>query len=356
MHRLSAYLRPAAVLAVVVTVLTGPAHADQNRTLLAPEQTLISLFEHSKDSVVAITTEARVLDPWRRQAQMVPQGSGSGFFWDDQGHVVTNAHVIEGANAAEVHLSNGRVFPAQLVGAAPRHDLAVLRIAIDADAPGPLPVGRSETLRVGQSVLAIGNPFGLDWTLTTGIVSAMGREIPNGQGGRIEGLIQTDAAINPGNSGGPLIDSAGQLIGVNTAIFSPSGSSAGIGFAVPVDTVARVVPQLIATGAYRPPVLGVTFDPRVDALARQQGVTGVVILDVAPGSPAAGARLQRAARAPGGTMRMGDVIVGLGGRQIASSVDLQSALDAYAPGDRVALKVWNNGDLREVEVTLAAPD
>lgn len=355
MHR---FAKPVAhlALALIAAFWASLAWADQNRTLLVPEQTLISLFEQSKDSVVAITTEARVLDPWRRQAQMVPQGSGSGFLWDADGHIVTNAHVIEGANAAEVHLSDGRVFPARLVGAAPRHDLAVLKIEIAEDPPAPLPAGQSETLRVGQSVLAIGNPFGLDWTLTTGIVSAMGREIPNGQGGRIEGLIQTDAAINPGNSGGPLIDSGGRLIGVNTAIFSPSGSSAGIGFAVPVDTVARVVPQLIETGFYRPPTLGVTFDPRIDALARQQGMSGVVILDVAPDSPAATAGLQRAMRAPGGTMRMGDVIVGLGGRAIDDSVDLQSALDAHAPGDRVTLELWNNGKVREIEVALAAPD
>ncbi len=226
---------------------------------LAPqEETVIALFEAARESVVSITTEERVLDPWSRRAVDVPRGTGSGFVWDEAGHIVTNHHVIRGASGARVRLADGRKLRASLVGTAPGQDLAVLRIEAGRDMPPPLPLGESDSLQVGQSVLAIGNPFGLDWTLTTGIVSALDREIPTQGGATIEGLIQTDAAINPGNSGGPLIDSAGRLIGVNTAIFSPSGSSAGIGFAVPVDTVNRVAPQLIARGSYRPPVLGIT--------------------------------------------------------------------------------------------------
>ena len=344
------------VLATLLAAWLAPATSARAEALLAPERRLITLFEQAKDSVVSITTETRVVDPWRRQAQMVPQGSGSGFFWDDRGHVVTNAHVIRAASAAEVHLSDGRVLPARLVGTAPGHDLAVLRIDIAADAPPPLPVGDSAGLRVGQSVLAIGNPFGLDWTLTAGIVSALGRDIPTGGGGRIEGLIQTDAAINPGNSGGPLIDSSGRLIGVNTAIFSPSGSSAGIGFAVPVDTVARVVPQLIAHGRYRPPVLGVRFDPRIDALARRNGIEGVVVLGVTPGSPAAAAGLRPATRGTGGTLVPGDVIRGLDDRRIETGADLQAALDSRAPGDRVRLTLRRDGREIGVTLTLAAPD
>ncbi len=347
-------------LMILALALAAPgraemAPADTEGGLLAPERRLIGLFEAAKDSVVSITTETRVVDPWRRRSQMVPQGSGSGFFWDDLGHVVTNAHVIRGASAAEVHLSDGRVFPARLVGAAPMHDLAVLKVEIDGDAPAPLTRGSSDGLKVGQSVLAIGNPFGLDWTLTTGIVSALGREIPTQGGGRIEGLIQTDAAINPGNSGGPLIDSAGRLIGVNTAIFSPSGSSAGIGLAVPVDTVARVVPQLIARGVYRPPVLGIHHDASVDALARRRGIEGVVILGVDPGSPADRAGLRPATRGPGGSIRPGDVIQGLDGRDIAGEADLQAALDAHAPGDEVRLRLLRDGRPAEVAVTLGAP-
>lgn len=194
---------------------------------LAPqEETTIALFEAARGSVVSITTESRVLDPWSRRAMEVPRGTGSGFIWDDRGHIVTNNHVIRGASGARVRLADGRLLEADLVGTAPEHDLAVLHVDAGLDTPPPLSIGESDTLRVGQSVFAIGNPFGLDWTLTTGIVSALDREIPTQGGATIEGLIQTDAAINPGNSGGPLIDSAGRLIGVNTAIFSPSGSSA----------------------------------------------------------------------------------------------------------------------------------
>ena len=358
MARLSAAtprIAPALVLAAVLAALPAVAPAVRAEALLAPERRLIDLFEQAKDSVVSITTETRVVDPWRRRAQMVPQGSGSGFFWDRAGHVVTNAHVIRGASAAEVHLSDGRVFPARLVGTAPGHDLAVLKIDIAAAVPPPLPLGASAGLRVGQSVLAIGNPFGLDWTLTTGIVSALGRDIPAGNGGRIEGLIQTDAAINPGNSGGPLIDSSGRLIGVNTAIFSPSGSSAGIGFAVPVDTVARVVPQLISQGVYRPPVLGVRFDPRIDALARRSGIEGVLVLGVEPGSPAAAAGLRPATRGAGGTLVPGDVIQGLGDRSVTDGADLQAALDMHAPGDRVPLTLLRDGRQAQMDVILAAP-
>ncbi len=354
-----ARFRFAPVMAVFVCGLllagAGPGRAETLPELLAPERTLIALFEASRDSVVSITTEARVSDPWRREVRMVPQGSGSGFFWDDRGHVVTNAHVIRGAAAAEVRLSDGRVFPARLAGTAPMHDLAVLKIDIGEDAPPPLRPGRSVDLRVGQSVLAIGNPFGLDWTLTTGIVSALEREIPTREGGRIEGLIQTDAAINPGNSGGPLIDSSGRLIGVNTAIFSPSGSSAGIGFAVPVDTVARVVPQLIAHGVYRPPVLGVRYDPRVTALAKRNGIEGVPVLGVEPGSPAERAGLRPATRGLGGAILPGDVIQGLGGRVITDGADLQAALDAHEAGKEVRLRLLREGREVEIAVVLGAP-
>ncbi|MEM9524595.1 MAG: trypsin-like peptidase domain-containing protein [Pseudomonadota bacterium] len=322
--------------------------------LTAPEKRLISLFEASKASVVSIMTGQRMVDPWLRRAEIVPSGSGSGFFWGSDGHVVTNAHVIRRAVRAEVHLADGRVLPARLVGAAPQYDLAVLGVDLDGVSPEPLITGESASLKVVQSVLAIGNPFGLDWTLTTGIVSALDREIPIGNG-VIEGLIQTDAAINPGNSGGPLLDSSGRLIGVNTAIFSPSGTSAGIGFAVPVDMVKRVVPQLIANGVYRPPVLGVRFDPRIDALARRNGIEGVVILAVDPAGPADAAGLRPAERGRSGDLVPGDVIQGLAGRRVSNGTDLQAALDDFEPGAEVSLDVWRNGDLREVQITLAAP-
>ena len=323
---------------------------------LAPaEETVIALFEATKPSVVSITTASRVFDPWRQRSQEVPRGTGSGFVWDAEGHIVTNYHVIEGASAAQVRLADGRVLPARLVGTAPSHDLAVLLVDPGRDRPAPIPVGESGGLRVGQSVLAIGNPFGLDWTLTTGIVSALDREIPGRGGTTIEGLIQTDAAINPGNSGGPLIDSSGRLIGVNTAIFSPSGSSAGIGFAVPVDTVNRVVPQLIRTGTYRPPLLGVVHDERINALARRQGIDGVLVLDVVPGSPAALAGLRAASQDPAGRIIPGDVVVALGSRPIATSPDLRGALDQHVPGETVDLVVRRDGREIRMPVALAEP-
>lgn len=344
-------LRQTFFCALTLIALALPAPAED---LTAPERRLISLFEATKGAVVSITTGQRRVDPWRHRAEIVPSGSGSGFFWGDGGFVVTNAHVIQRAARADVHMADGRVLPARLVGTAPQYDLAVLQVDLDGDLPQPLELGDSASLKVGQSVLAIGNPFGLDWTLTTGIVSALDREIPLGNG-VIEGLVQTDAAINPGNSGGPLLDSSGRLIGVNTAIFSPSGSSAGIGFAVPVDMVKRVVPQLIATGTYRPPVLGIRHDPRVDALAQRNGIDGVVILDLDPNGPAEAAGLRAAARGLDGAIVPGDVIQGLAGRPIQTGEDLRAALDDFEPGAEVTLNVWRDGQTREVALTLAAP-
>lgn len=339
------------LLACVLALSSAPVVPDE---LTAPEQRLISLFETSRASVVSITTGQRRVDPWLRRAEIVPSGSGSGFFWGEDGHIVTNAHVIQRASRADVHMADGRVLPARLIGTAPQYDLAVLQVDLDGVAAAPVEIGESGDLRVGQSVLAIGNPFGLDWTLTTGIVSALEREIPIGNG-VIEGLIQTDAAINPGNSGGPLLDSSGRLIGVNTAIFSPSGASSGIGFAVPVDTVNRVVPQLIANGVYRPPILGIRFDPRIDALARQNGIEGVVILSVEPNGPAEVAGLRPAERGRNGGLVPGDVIQRVDARTIRTGDDLSAALDDYDAGDDVTLTLWNDGDTREVSVTLAAP-
>jgi len=325
------------------------------RGALAPaEESVIAVFEATRDSVVSISTSRRVVDRWTRNAYDVPQGTGSGFVWDAAGHVVTNDHVIRGASSATVQLADGRVFDAALVGTDPTHDLAVLRIDVrDAQLPA-IPIGTSADLRVGQTVLAIGNPFGLDWTLTTGIISALDRELPSDLGGAIRGLIQTDAAINPGNSGGPLIDSAGRLIGVNTAIYSPSGSSAGIGFAVPVDAVNRVVPQILASGRYRPPVLGVASDPRADALIARQGLEGVLILEVDPGTPAERAGLRPARLSSGGQIIPGDVIVAVDGEAVAGTEDLRAAIDRRQAGERVVLTIARDGNRVEVELTLAA--
>jgi S1-C subfamily serine protease len=218
----------------------------------------------------------------------------------------------------------------------------------------PLPLGRSADLAVGQTVFAIGNPFGLDFTLTTGVVSALGRDVPGERGVVLRGAIQTDAAINPGNSGGPLLDSAGRVIGVNTAIFSPSGASAGIGFAVPIDAVARVVPQLISRGSYAPPALGVSGDARADAMLRASGAPpGVVVLDVAPGGPADRAGIRAAEMTPRGFVP-GDVIEAVDGEAVATLDDLLAVLDRRRVGQEVTLTLRDGTRRREVTVALTA--
>lgn len=322
--------------------------------LAADEQATIEIFERSKGSVVYITTRARVVDFWTRNVQSVPRGTGSGFIWDEQGHVVTNLHVIAGAADATVQLSDGRDYPADLVGASPAHDLAVLRIRVPLNAPLAVPIGSSADLRVGQKVFAIGNPFGLDWTLTTGIVSALDRSLPGEDGSIISHLIQTDAAINPGNSGGPLLDSAGRLIGVNTAIFSPSGASAGVGFAVPVDTVNRVVPQLIASGRYAPPSLGIEVDESLNrALMRELGLKGVAVLRVTPGSAAEKVGL-RGVRVLERSNQIvpGDVILAIDGGDVDSVAQLLARIDDKRIGEQARLTIWREGKTLEVTVTL----
>jgi len=315
------------------------------------EAALIATFEARRESVVFITTALDVIDRFTRRAETVQRGTGSGFIWDDRGHVITNWHVLEGADRAFVRLADGSVEPARLVGASPAHDLAVLRVP-GLDAPLiPLATGEIE---VGQTALAIGNPFGLDWTLTTGIVSALDRDLPSPRGRGLTGLVQTDAAINPGNSGGPLLDSSGRLIGVTTAIFSPSGASTGIGFAVPVSTVSRVVPQIIERGGYTPPRLGVEFDPQIDGLARRNGLRGVLVLGVEPGSAADRAGIVPAT-VSAGRIAPGDAIVAVEGERVETADDLLAALDLRLPGDTVTVTLERDGARRDVSVTLDSP-
>ncbi len=321
--------------------------------LAADEQSTIELFENARDSVVFITTKALVRDFWTRNVFSVPRGTGSGFVWDEAGHIVTNWHVVENASEAIVRLADGRDYRAALVGASPAHDLAVLRVGIGLGRPAPVPLGTSHDLKVGQKVFAIGNPFGLDWTLTTGIVSALDRSLGDGRGGNIEHLIQTDAAINPGNSGGPLLDSAGRLIGINTAIYSPSGASAGIGFAVPVDTVNRVVPELIRHGRYLRPALGIEVDDALNQrLSAALGVKGVVILRVTPGSAAANAGLRGATQTRDGGIVPGDVIVAVEDKPVEDVGKLLSRLDDFRVGDTVKVTVLRDGKRETVAVTL----
>jgi S1-C subfamily serine protease len=341
------------VQAILIGWRAEPRTVIARGDLAEDERSTIALFEAARVSVVSIATTERVFSPWTRNALNVPRGTGSGFVWDEVGHVVTNHHVIAGASGATVRLADGQAFAAALVGTSPAHDLAVLRIGVAIDRPPPLPVGSSADLRVGQKVFAIGNPFGLDWTLTTGIISALNRELPGETGAVIQGLIQTDAAINPGNSGGPLLDSAGRLIGVNTAIFSPSGASAGIGFAVPVDAVNRVVPRLIATGRDVRPGLGVRTEAQLnEALSARLGVRGVFVLDVVPGSAAAAAGMRPARLAPDGAFVLGDIITAVAGQPVSRVPDLLAALDRFRIGEVIGLTIQRGGERLDLEVTV----
>jgi S1-C subfamily serine protease len=320
--------------------------------LAEEERATIGLFERASPAVVFITSLAVQRDFFSMNAQEVPQGSGSGFLWDRQGHVVTNFHVIQEASAAQVTLADHSTYDAQLVGYAPEKDLAVLKIDAPAAKLQPLPLGSSDVLKVGQSVFAIGNPFGLDQTLTTGVVSALGREIQSVTGVPIRDVIQTDAAINPGNSGGPLLDSAGRLIGVNTAIYSPSGAYAGIGFAIPEHSVRWVVPDLIRYGHVNRPTLGVELAP--ETWNRQLGVEGALILNVTPGSGADRAGLRATERIRGRRVQLGDVIQSVDGKKVSSVADLLEVLEARKAGDVVKVDVLRDGRPLQVQVRLDA--
>ncbi len=318
------------------------------------ERATIAVFEKSAKSVVFIANTAIQRDPWSFNLFEVPQGSGSGFVWNKQGHIVTNFHVVYGADAITVTLADQTEYKARVVGIDPDHDLAVLQVQAPESALAPIAVGSSSDLRVGQKVLAIGNPFGLDHTLTTGVVSALGRTIKSMTERTIEGVIQTDAAINPGNSGGPLLDSAGRLIGVNTQIVSPSGAFAGIGFAVPVDTVNRIVPELIKHGRLIRPGLGVSLVP--DAITRRWGIKGLVIGRVQPGGPAARAGLRGARETFSGRIEIGDVIVAVEGKPVEVVDDLMAILERHKVGDQVTVDILRGNRRQQVIVTLQAID
>ncbi len=331
--------------------------APASREELDPEERhTIALFKQASPSVAYITTQIEQVDFWTRSVEQIPQGTGSGFVWDEQGHVVTNFHVVQNADSAKVTLGRDD-YPAKVVGAARDQDLAVLLIRAPRSKLVPMRVGTSSRLQVGQKVYAIGNPFGLDYSLTTGIVSALGRTMQSVGGASIFDVIQTDAAINPGNSGGPLLDSSGRLIGINTAIYSPSGASAGIGFAVPVDTVNRIIPELISHGRVVRPILGVQLvDDQVNASVTQSlGVEGALVRTVGRGTAAAKAGLEGVARARSGRVVPGDVIQAVDGKPVKSASDLLGRLGSYKPGDLVGLTVWRDGRTRTVQVRLQAP-
>ena len=314
------------------------------------EQEVVDRFREARTSVVYLTSLAYQQDFFSLDIQTVPTGTGSGFIWDADGHMVTNYHVIEDAQEVEAALADGSRHKARLVGVAPEKDLAVLQIQAKGLKLRPIPIGTSGDLQVGQRVMAIGNPFGLDQTLTLGVVSALGREIQSATRRRISGVIQTDAAINPGNSGGPLLDSAGRLIGINTAIQSTSGSSAGIGFAVPVDTVNRIVPQLISRGQSARIDLG--FDPIPEAWAANLDVPkGVIVGRVRRGGPAERAGLRGLVRQDRGWL-LGDLILGVNGHPAQDLDKLLDLVEAEAPGSIVTLDVLRRGERIKVPLKL----
>ncbi len=361
------YLAPMALATAALTAVVVATPLVQSRpdaspravtprgALAADEQANVDLFKRTSPSVVHISSLGAQRDLFSTNVQQVPRGTGTGFVWDKAGHVVTNFHVIQGANGARVTLADQSVFDAKLVGAFPDRDLAVLQIEAPKDKLPAIVLGSSRDLQVGQRVYAIGNPFGLDQTLTTGIISALNREIESFNSRTIRGVIQTDAAINPGNSGGPLLDSAGRLIGVNTQIASPSGASAGIGFAIPVDEVNRIVPRLIRDGRFVRPALGIA----AGAANLQRALNlpkGVVLVQVGNNGAAARAGLQPFRRGQRGEVIGGDVITAINDEPVADLDDLLSNLERRNVGDTVLLSVWRNGQLRKVSVVLTAAD
>ena len=316
----------------------------------AEEKANMEVFERVSPSVNYITNKRFRRDFFSLNVMEIPQGTGSGFLWDNNGHVVTNFHVIYEADQIEVKLQDGKSYDASIVGTDPDHDLAVLQInAVNLNIP-PVMIGNSSDLRVGQKVLAIGNPFGLDSTLTTGIISALGRTIQSMTNRYIHDVIQTDAAINPGNSGGPLLDSFGRLIGINTAIISPSGTYSGVGFAVPVDTVNRVVTKLINYGKVGRPGFGISLIP--EHIMSRLGMEGVGILEVYRGSSAEEAGLMAVRRLPDGRIEMGDIIIECDGSQVKKSSDLIRILDRHEVGDEVDIVIFRKGVKNPIRIAI----
>ncbi|MEM8952920.1 MAG: trypsin-like peptidase domain-containing protein [Verrucomicrobiota bacterium] len=348
----------AAVLAVLFWVtargqegaVAEPRGVSPRGPLLEMEAKTIALFEQASPSVVYITSVALRRDFFSRNVFEIPQGTGTGFIWDDDGHIVTNFHVIQNSSGVQVTLPDKTSWDAELVGVEPNKELAVLRIDAPREKLKAIRMGTSRNLKVGQVVLAIGNPFGLDQTLTTGVISGLGREIEALTRVPISGVIQTDAAINPGNSGGPLLDSDGRLIGINTAIYSPSGAYAGVGFAVPVDVINQVIPELIAYGRVTQPVLGVNLaDTRI---ARQWGVKGALVMRVGSGTGAEQAGLRPTRRDERGRYLLGDIILAVNGEPVVDSVDIYSALDGMKVGEEAEVVILRDGEEETVKILL----
>ncbi len=322
-----------------------PTDILRRQDLTPEEKGTIAIFRHNNPSVVYISTVKRLVNIWTRDVTEVPSGTGTGFIWDRQGHVITNYHVLNGNQTARVRLKNKETYTARVVGFSKRHDIAVLKLQGVKNLPRPIQPGSSKSLIVGQKVFAIGNPFGLDHTLTTGIISALGRTIKN-KTLNMDDLIQTDAAINPGNSGGPLLDSAGRLIGMNVAIYSPSGASAGIGFAIPVDKVNRVVPNLIRNGRYVRPHVGISANDTANKLLlKELGIKGLLVLEVERNSPADRAGLQDS-KLIDGDLILGDVIQAIDGEVVEDVNDFLDIIEKKKLNQVIMLQVLRKGKSR----------
>ena len=347
---------------MVTTIITSKEsdllHAATLKTIdiskrqdLTPEEKgTISIFRHNNPSVVYISTIKRVINVWTRDISEVPSGTGTGFLWDRQGHIITNYHVVMNNKTAHVRLNNNKTYTARVIGISERHDIAVLKLLDAKNLPRAIQPGKSDSLLVGQKVYAIGNPFGLEHTLTTGIISALGRTIKN-RTIEMDDLIQTDAAINPGNSGGPLLDSAGRLIGMNMAIYSPSGASVGIGFAIPVDKINRVVPNLIKNGRYVRPFVGFNANDTANkVLLKELGIKGVLILEVEPDSPADKAGLIDS-KLINGDLVLGDVIKSIDNKPVENVNDFLDIIEQKKINDTIILGILRAGK-KELKVPL----
>ncbi len=341
-------------LAVVIVPAIGFAQEpDYSQFKTNDESNNIEVFKRASPSVVNITNSRLVRTIYSLNPQEVPQGSGTGFIWSADGYVVTNYHVVREANRVTVTLQDGTSYDARAVGLDPDKDLAVLKIDAEVELT-PVTLGDSALLEVGRKVIAIGNPFGLDTTMTVGVVSALGREIDSLSRRTIRDVIQTDAAINPGNSGGPLLNSLGQLVGVNTAIYSPSGASSGIGFAIPVNTVKRVVPELIAYGQVQTPILGITLIPRPDYYRELWGVDGVIVRGVLEGSDPDRLGMRGWRAVSRGRIQLGDVIVAIDGQEIRDEDDYLAIMEQHRPGDVVRVSSRRDGEIKQYEIELLA--
>jgi S1-C subfamily serine protease len=325
---------------------TAARSVDQRGPLSDAERANIELFERVSPSVVQVVARSAAANPLDED-EGAGAASGTGFVWDNDGHVVTNNHVVQNGSEVAVRFASGEVAQAEIVGVAPNYDLAVLRIKKSRQLPPPVALGSSTELKVGQSAFAIGNPFGLDQSLTSGIISALKRRLPTSSGREIANVIQTDTAINPGNSGGPLLDSAGRLIGVNTAILSPSGTSAGIGFAIPVDIVNRIVPELIKSG--RVPTPGIGIVAASEAVATRLGVEGVIIVRTAPGSPAERAGIRGVDLGSGA---LGDVIVQADGKPVHRLSDLTDQIEQVGAGKSIRISLKRGSQTRDINIDI----